>query len=330
MRKWKLHRLWPHFLLACCLILLSGGALVRAEGTQEAGTLSASEGKKGLVIKNGKTYYYKKGKRVRNAWVNVKKNGKTRRYYFGKNGAAPKKACAINGKIYVFHKKGYLICKKSVSPVRSGKYLYIPDEKGAARSGWLLDGEDLYYAREKNGRLATDLTFRGVSFGSDGRAEMDSSGRLMKTCLRIMNSISSPSSPKPVRLSAAYNYMVNNFGYQLLWDPNFNDPDWPKDLALATFTGGAGDCVGFSCAFSGLALAIGYDPYLYYGRVPGSRDQAADGYTRHCWVWIDGAFYDPEGQNQGWLTGVYGLASYPISHQILHVIHFADGQLQGE
>lgn len=39
------------------------------------------------------------------------------------------------------------------------------------------------------------------------------------------------------------------------------------------------------------------------GRVPGSRDGAADGFTRHCWVKINGLYYDPEAQYAGWMTG---------------------------
>ena len=43
------------------------------------------------------------------------------------------------------------------------------------------------------------------------------------------------------------------------------------------------------------------------GRVPGSRDGAADGFTRHCWVKINGLYYDPEAQYAGWMKGVYRL-----------------------
>ena len=58
--------------------------------------------------------------------------------------------------------------------------------------------------------------------------------------------------------------------------------------------------------FAALAREIGYDPYVICGRVPGSRDGAGDGYTRHSWVIINGLHYDPEGQAKGWHTGVYG------------------------
>ena len=44
--------------------------------------------------------------------------------------------------------------------------------------------------------------------------------------------------------------------------------------------------------------------------------------TRHCWVEINGLYYDPEAQYAGWMTGVYGYDYYPISHQIQRVVNF--------
>ena len=55
---------------------------------------------------------------------------------------------------------------------------------------------------------------------------------------------------------------------------------------------------------------LGYNPYVVLGRVSGTRDGAADGLTRHGWVMIDGAYYDPEAQFAGWYRGVYGNGSY--------------------
>lgn len=54
--------------------------------------------------------------------------------------------------------------------------------------------------------------------------------------------------------------------------------------------------MGYACAFAALAREIGYDPYVVCGRVPGTRDGAGDGFTRHSWVIINGLHYDPEGQ----------------------------------
>ena len=59
------------------------------------------------------------------------------------------------------------------------------------------------------------------------------------------------------------------------------------------------------------------------GRVSGTRDGAADGLTRHGWVMIDGAYYDPEAQFAGWYRGVYGNGSYDINHTISRYIRYA-------
>lgn len=105
-------------------------------------------------------------------------------------------------------------------------------------------------------------------------------------------------------------------------DPNLYQSGWARSEALRMFSTGYGNCYGFSCIFAALAREVGYTPYMVCGRVPGSRDGAADGFTRHCWVEINGLYYDPEAQYAGWMTGVYGYDYYPISHQIQRVVNF--------
>lgn len=61
------------------------------------------------------------------------------------------------------------------------------------------------------------------------------------------------------------------------------------------------------------------------GRVPGSRDGAGDGYTRHSCVIINGLHYDPEGQAKGWHTGVYGSYGYGMDNQIQKKVNFRTG-----
>ena len=68
-----------------------------------------------------------------------------------------------------------------------------------------------------------------------------------------------------------------------------------------------------------LAKAIGYQPQVIAGRVPGGVDGAPDGFTRHSLVKINGLYYDPEAQFDGWARGVYGLGYYPMYLQILSI-----------
>ena len=72
-----------------------------------------------------------------------------------------------------------------------------------------------------------------------------------------------------------------------------------------------------------LAKAIGYQPQVIAGRVPGGVDGAPDGFTRHSLVKINGLYYDPEAQFAGWYRGVYGSGSYDINHQIKSIVRFA-------
>ena len=69
-----------------------------------------------------------------------------------------------------------------------------------------------------------------------------------------------------------------------------------------------------------LAKAIGYQPQVIAGRVPGGVDGAPDGFTRHSLVKINGLYYDPEAQFDGWARGVYGLGYYPMYLQILSIL----------
>ena len=69
------------------------------------------------------------------------------------------------------------------------------------------------------------------------------------------------------------------------------------------------------------AKELGYDPYVICGRVPGSRDQAADGYTRHGWVLINGLHYDAEGAFAGW-GGCFGTSSFTTAYQVQKIVRF--------
>ena len=82
-----------------------------------------------------------------------------------------------------------------------------------------------------------------------------------------------------------------------------------------------GNCYGFACTFAALAKELGYDPYVICGRVPGSRDQAADGYTRHGWVLINGLHYDAEGAFAGW-GGCFGTSSFTTAYQVQKIVRF--------
>ena len=69
------------------------------------------------------------------------------------------------------------------------------------------------------------------------------------------------------------------------------------------------------------AKELGYNPYVICGRVPGSRDHAADGYTRHGWVMINGKHYDAEGAFAGW-GGCFGTSDFTTAYQVQKIVRF--------
>lgn len=78
----------------------------------------------------------------------------------------------------------------------------------------------------------------------------------------------------------------------------------------------AGNCYNFACGFAVLAKVIGYEPNVILGRIHGNRDGAADGFTRHAFVQIDGCYYDPELKWAGEMD-IYGYGGYPLTWKYL-------------
>lgn len=131
------------FLLALVVVFcfqVSAGMAPEAAQVQ-----AAASQKSGLVKVKKKYFYYKKGKKVKNKWVNVKIKGKTKRYYFGKTGAACTGVKKIKGNVYCFNAKAQML-KSSWY-----KKTYYLGEDGKAYTGiWTVDGK--LYAFAGNGK----------------------------------------------------------------------------------------------------------------------------------------------------------------------------------
>lgn len=148
-------------------------------------------------------------------------------------------------------------------------------------------------------------------------------GKVSKKAQSILAKITTSKMTKAQKLSACWRYVTSgsNFSYWPKY-PTLTKTDWQKECALDMLTTGKGNCYSFACAFAALASEIGYSPNVICGRVSGTRDGASDGMTRHCWVTIGGAYYDPEAQFAGWYKGVYGSGSYDIAHTIQKIVPF--------
>ena len=155
------------------------------------------------------------------------------------------------------------------------------------------------------------------------RSEMRS---LKLHCIGVVQNITRSGMSKSQKLQACWSYVINNTYYSSAYYPDLNQNDWWRMTAWRTLATGKGNCYGYACAFAALAREIGYDPYVVCGRVPGTRDGAGDGFTRHSWVIINGLHYDPEGQAKGWHTGVYGSYSYGMDNQIQKTVNFRTGR----
>lgn len=268
---------------------------------------------------NGRYCYYENGKKVRSTWKTV--NGK--KYYFLSNGWATGHSVCLNGKVYVFNLKGELYRPKKKTIFKSDGYYYYVNPDGTANTGWLIIKGKLYRAFAKSGRFATNKTEKGIKFGKDGAAVNNNSAKLKMRTMEIVSKITTSKMSQSQKLKACWNYVVNS-GYFGYWNTNANlwQKGWQKDFALSMLTGYRGSCYDFACAFAALASEVGYTPYIVSGRVPGSRDGAADGMTRHCWVQIGGLYYDPEGTWAGWSGYIYGSGYYPVYHTVTQVINF--------
>lgn len=263
----------------------------------------------------GRRYFSKKNGEMATGWQAL--NGK--KYYFSKDsGKLATGAKKINGRYYIFNSKGQLAKSGGVSLTAVGGGYYCADKNGIALSGWRVIGNRLYYA-SGTGKVKTNATYNGVTFGSKGAAVDNLNTKLKIKTMQILSSITNRNMTQSQKLSACWSYVVGGgFRYAAKY-PNLGVSGWQRQTAYDMLTTHTGNCYSYACAFAALAKEIGYQPYVICGRVHGSRDRAADGLTRHAWVRINGLYYDPEAHYAGWRRGIYQNSGYPVSHTVQSV-----------
>ena len=255
----------------------------------------------GLVRIKGKLVFYSKGKRLREQWRTWQ--GYT--YYFKKNSVAAHGPYLINGICYIFDENGHLLLGEANRTVTVNGTIYLVSKDGKALTGWQMINNQLYCGN-LSGKAVTEGTVNGVSFNADGTAVNNQVTALKRITMPIVARITNPAMSQSQKLYACWSYIVGgSFSYAGKY-PNLGQRGWQTQLAINMLTTHSGNCYGFACGFAALAAEVGYRPYVVCGRCPGSRDGAADGYTRHSWVIINGAHYDPEAQYAGWSRGIYG------------------------
>lgn len=242
--------------------------------------------KNGLV-KEGKYYrYYKKGKLVKNTWKTI--NG--RKYYFKSNGNAATATNKIDGKYYVFNAKGQLLAPKKNSIITVGTQEYYVTPKGTPIPGWHTISNKLYYVY-KNGKCATNVTKDGITFTKNGYAKSDVESKLKIKLMSTISQLTNSKMTKKQKLIACW-YWSNDFRFNVWKFPDFTKKDWPKRAALDMFNTRTGNCYCQASTFAAMAKELGYKPYL------------VDTGT-HCWVEIDGIYYDGMCPNRMQASGTH-------------------------
>ena len=222
---------------------------------------------------------------------------------------------------YYYNQKGKKV-KNKVKQI--GNFRYSFDKKGRMQTGWQIFGSKKAYFSKKSGKMLTNKTVSGIKIGKSGYVKLTRSELSKRTAMEkanaILKKITNSGMTKREKLYAAYNYMSGGGGfYYCTWRAFQVYDGWEYDYATEIYEKRGGNCYNFACGFAMLAKAIGYDAQVVRGRVPGSRDRAADGMTRHALVKIDGLYYDPEAQFAGWARGICGSAYYPMYLQILSI-----------
>lgn len=237
------------------------------------------------LIKEGSAYrYYKNGKMYKNVWKKIN----DRKYYFKANGNAATYSYKIRGQYYIFSVKGQLLTPKKNKLIQIGKDKYYVSPKGTPVRGWQIISKKLYYV-SKTGKCAAGRTYGGITFTKDGSGKNDTSTQLKIKTMETISKITNSKMTKNQKLRACFNYTMSCRFWGGKYPKSVTAKGWYKAHALDMITTRAGNCYGYACMFAALASELGYQPYIIDARIPGE----------HCFVMIDGRYYDNMGNRFG-------------------------------
>lgn len=157
-------------LMAGVLSVPQGGSIL-AQAAEEpetataAESLSAAKTSNGLVKKNGKYYYYKSGKMLKNRWVTVNK----KKYYLGADGAAK------TGWYTIREKKGYKTYYFNSKGILQSRYTKSADKTLIVAADRLIKKQGITYKTGTNKALLKLYNYmRDPRYFSYGREEVPS------------------------------------------------------------------------------------------------------------------------------------------------------------
>ena len=262
------------------------------------------KGNSGKVNQPGKWFY--KTKKVKGKKVRIKTA-----YQFN-DGTYPTGATKIGKKYYYFKGTEGMLSRSSKKQricVSDGLKFDVASD-GTLKKGWQVVKKKLYYFGGTYHSASVNKKVEDITLTEKGWAKNNLNSSVKKEAIQLLDSITDRNAPKKTQLRAVYKYMTSkkNFTYQTK-NPNVKDKNWVKKSAYNMLTTHSGSCSGFAAMFTVMAHEIGYKKtYVYYGRIHGSRDRAADGFTRHAAAYVDGYLYDTEGVFAGWLKDGWQLS----------------------
>lgn len=307
----KKNEKWLSILTAMFIGISSFSAPVQADSVIAgvAVTSSVATVSNGFKIENGHGVFYEKGALVKNKWKNC--NGS--RYYFGADGSACTGGHKVGTKVYVFDEQGRLLKNRKGKMVTVfGKKYYMATKAGNPKTGYFVYRKNLYYADSLGRCYQNRATEKGkIYFTSNGKAKKNTDVLLKIETQQVLSKITNSKMSREKKLRACWEYVVDRgrFSYGGT-DPNLKKKGWYRETALSMLKTKRGNCFSFACAFAALAKEVGY-----------KNIKIKVGYD-HCWITINGKYYDPQTQWSGWVPGVYGLSKHPLDPYVLKTYNF--------
>lgn len=188
---------------------------------------------------------------------------KSNGFYYYENKKALTGLCEINGKLYLFNKKG------------------------RQQNGWQKYKDDYYFfhtANGKKGYMAVSEKVNGIRLAKDGKAVLTAESRTKLDVLikanEIVQKATKPAMDKAEKLRKSFDYLLSHYKYR--GSPDFEiSSSWEQEYAMAMFEEGHGNCYAYGAAFAFLANAVGY------------KECYAVSSGGHGWAEVNGKVYDP-------------------------------------
>lgn len=266
-------------LLALALVLPGSLAVTGAEEAHAA--VAAASLSDGWVVQNGKTYYYKAGKKLTG-----KKKVEGAYYLFDKKGAMQKGLKKVGKRYYYFASNGVM----QTGLLKIGKNYRFFASNGVMKTGTVKNGKVTYYISSKG---LVEACKRGGSLyrptGVKMPAYQAKEYNALLTARKVLASITSPGMSKSQKLRRCFNWVMEGYYHQYREYSNYAGwaADFANDHFKRKFNGyRMGCCVSDAAALGYLALAIGYtDVSVGVDSITGSGG--------HSSTKINGRYYDP-------------------------------------